>query len=162
MNIINIMRENNMLGWSTLRYGFIKYWITSKDVINFAVKQLTNSEGNDYNLSLLASSENDSTDSILKMIDQYIESKKILIDENLDYKKWLLATLLNIQNLDMSEQEKINELQRVYADFNYPVEMKKCSIYYYEDHKKKGQKKIHIDPLEEMKKVINILSNEIF
>jgi len=50
-------------------------------------------------------------------------------DSAADLDKWRLAFLLCIEASDDSDEDKVNKLQEVYADFDYPEDMASCSVY---------------------------------
>lgn len=74
----------------------------------------------------------------------YLSAPGILEDEELDKlvhiaikdekedamkKIWLLCHLLEIEQSEMKEDDKLATLQDVYVKFNYPENMSACSIY---------------------------------
>lgn len=62
--------------------------------------------------------------------------------------KWRLARLLEIDLCDLPEEGKLVALQDVYAEFDYPEDMRGCSIYAATDER----------PLDVMRSVISKLS----
>jgi|GEM_PF-1121662 len=160
MRLIDIIRKYSLLDWKTILVGFKRNWITKDEVIEFAVNQLSTTNEDDYNVSLLAGSDNESNENILNLIHKYIESKNIQLNEGNEIKKWLLAHLILINEGDISDQDKLNKLQEIYSEFEYPEEMAKCSIYYTEPNKEFKKGEYLSDPLDEMKNLINILMSE--
>jgi hypothetical protein len=161
MNLIDIMKTNKLLDWNTLRMGFEKHWISKEDIIDFSINELTSNDETNIILSSLASCENETNENILEMIDKHIASRQIVLHENDEIKKWLLGHLMFLDQLDLPDQEKIDQLQEVYSEFDYPEDMAKCSIYYVEPGKEIKVGEYLSDPLQEMKKVIKSLLFEI-
>ena len=49
--------------------------------------------------------------------------------EDTNLNKLKLAALLSLKESTISNKEKCDRLQELYADFNYPDDMSECSIY---------------------------------
>ncbi len=161
MELIDIMKSHNLLDWKTIYIGLKKNCITKSEAINYAVNQLDSINDDDYNITLLAGADNESSETVLNLIYKYINSKNIQLNEHYEEKRLLLSYLLLINEAAISEQEKIDKLQEVYVKFNYPDEMAKCSIYYTEPERTFKSGDISTDPINEMKNVINKLINEL-
>ena len=144
MSPINALRNLGLLCWSTIFLGLRKGWISREDVINFAVALLVNGS-DDEDVAIIASGESLDDDEFSNLISNHFKQS----DNAADSDKWLLAHLLSISELDDDEQTKLDRLQEVYADFDYPEEMASCSIY--------SQDKV--DPLLAMMQVIDELKS---
>lgn len=117
-----------MLCWSTLLVGLNKGWATRKDAIDYAVSLLANGS-DDEDVAIIAGGETLSDDELINLI-----SKKINSTSSFSiFDKWRLAQLLCIAESSDDEQGKIDKLQEVYADFDYPEDMASCSIYSQDD-----------------------------
>ena len=143
---IKIMIDLGLLCWSTILLGLKKGWVNREDVIDYAVSLLV--KGNDdEDVAVMAGGESLSDDELFNLISNQIKS----IDDLTDLDKWRLAHLLCIAESDDDEQLKIDKLQEVYANFDYPEDMTSCSIY--------SQDKI--DPLVAMMRVIGELRGRL-
>jgi hypothetical protein len=124
MSSINILKSLGLLCWSTIYVGLNKGWLKSKDVIDYAVSLLMAGNDNEA-VVLIAGGESLNEKEILNLVSSQLEN----IDEATALDKWRLADLLCISESEDNDQEKLDKLQNVYAKFEYPEDMKSCSIY---------------------------------
>lgn len=146
MSPIKILINLGLLCWSTILLGLRKGWVDRKDVIDYAVNLLVNGN-DDEEVALIAGGEFLGDDELLDLISNQVEQ----VDNAADLDKWRLAHLLNIAESDEDEQSKLDRLQEVYANFDYPEDMASCSIYSQDN----------IDPLVAMMQVIEELRNRL-
>lgn len=139
MSPIKILINLGLLRWSTILLGLKKGWVTRKDAINYAVDLLVNGN-DDEDVAIIAGGESLEDDDLLNLISNQVEQT----DNTTDLDKWRLAHLLCIAESDEDEQSKLDRLQEVYANFEYPEDMASCSIYSQDE----------IDPLVAMMQVI--------
>ncbi|MDH0650158.1 DUF2247 family protein [Pseudomonas sp. GD03858] len=110
--------------WSTIFLGFRKRWIGREDVFEFAMNQLLNGCESER-VAIIAGGEYLSDEELLEIISKQMEMTNCVAEMD----KWRLAFLLCIDASNGSDEDKINRLQEVYADFDYPEDMASCSIY---------------------------------
>lgn len=146
MSPINVLINLGLLGWSTILLGLKKGWIRRKDVIDYAVDLLVNGN-NDEDVAIIACGESLGDDELLNLISNHAERG----DNPDDFDKWRLAHLISIVESDEGEQTKLDRLQEVYANFDYPEDMASCSIYSQDE----------IDPLVAMEKVVEELKRRL-
>lgn len=145
MSPINVLIDLRLLCWSTILLGLKKGWVSRKDVTDYAVYLLVN--GNeDEDVAVIAGGEPLADDELFNLILNQAE----YIDEAIALDKWRLAHLIDIAGSDDDDQAKIDRLQEVYANFEYPEDMASCSIY--------SQDKI--DPLVAMAQVVEDLRSK--
>jgi len=145
MSPIKKLLNLELLCWSTILLGMKKGWASRKDAIDFAVSLLVN--GNeDERVAIIAGGESLEDDELLKLILNQIEQT----DRAADLDKWRLAHLVDIAESGSDEQTKLDRLQEVYANFDYPEDMASCSIY--SQH--------NIDPLVAMVQVADHLKSK--
>ena len=108
-------------------------------MIDYAVSLLM-TESDDEDIAVIAAGESLSDDELFDLVSAQSKNE----DAGADLDKWRLAYLLCIAESDSSEQEKIDKLQDVYSQFDYPEDMASCSIYAQDD----------IDPLMAMMQVV--------
>lgn len=145
MSPIKILISLGLLRWSTILLGMGKGWLTRKDIIDYAVDLLVNGNDDD-GVAIIAAGENLADSELLNLISNQVEHSDT--DNELD--KWRLAHLISIAESKEDEQTKLDRLQEVYANFDYPEDMSSCSIYSQDD----------IDPLEIMVRVVEELRNK--
>ncbi|EJM32571.1 DUF2247 family protein [Pseudomonas sp. GM25] len=149
MDVKQVMKELGFLSWLAIFIGFQRGWMNSQEVIAFASDQYFSGKG----------SENDTLEELVSA--RYVKENEIkvallmLADSDLDeetvLERWRLACLLSLSHAELSDEEKIARLQEVYADFDYPEDMRFCSIY------SLGTK----DPLIVMSEVVQKLEKEL-
>ena len=81
-----------------------------------------------------------------------IFSKMNGVSDSCDLDKWRLAFLLCIESSEASDEIKLSQLQEIYAEFNYPLDMMSCSIYSQDN----------IAPLVAMHQVVEGLRKRLF
>ncbi len=146
MSPIKIMINLGLLCWPTILFGFRKGWVSRKDVIDYAVDLLINGSDNE-DIAIIAGGESLGNDELLDMISNQVEQAK----NSAALDKWRLAYLLNIAESDENQQTKLDRLQEVYANFDYPEDMASCSIYSQDE----------IDPLVAMMQVVEKLRSRL-
>lgn len=139
---IKILLRLGLLCWTTLFWGWKRGWVTRKDIIEYAVNLMMESkvEG-DENVVLIASGESFGDSELESLVYERVKNG----DQGVSIDKWRLAHLISLAESDTSEQEKIDALQELYAEFEYPEDMASCSIYAQDE----------ADPLTVMMEVIN-------
>jgi hypothetical protein len=133
-----------LMCWSTIVFGFRRGWVKRSEIFDYAVTRLVNdSHADSEDVAIIAGGEYLSDDELLGLMSKQVER----VDSASDLEKWLLAFLLWIEASGNSDQDKINRLQEVYADFNYPENMASCSVYSQDS----------ISPLFAMGQVVEVL-----
>jgi hypothetical protein len=135
---LNTLRNLGLLSWGSLIVGKENGWISKREIIECCDYILdAGLDQNSIDVIILAdSSDNDFMAAVYKKAGQF--------ERPIELDKWRLAFLLCIFNSPEGSVDKINKLQLVYSDFDYPEEMEGCSIY----------SEIIVDPLVSMKGVI--------
>ncbi|WP_085741059.1 MULTISPECIES: DUF2247 family protein [unclassified Pseudomonas] len=149
MDVKQVMKDLGFLSWLAIFIGFQRGWVNSPEVIAFANDQYFSGKG----------SENDALEELVSA--RYVGEDEIKVallklagsdlDEETVLKRWRLAYLLSLSNAELSDEAKIARLQELYAEFDYPEDMRFCSIY------SLGTK----DPLIVMSEVVQQLEKEL-
>lgn len=126
MKPIEVLKQLNLINWAVLFTGFQRGWIIKSDISNYSVSLLSDSlDDGDENIAVLASADSfddsEVKELLLKISDQYSEPEII--------ERWKLAMLITLNESGLSEEEKIDRLQELYAEYDYPEDMSSCSIY---------------------------------
>jgi hypothetical protein len=146
MSPIKVLIDLGLLCWSTIQLGLGKGWVSRQDGIDYAVDLLV--KGNDdESVAIIAGGELLGDDELLDLISNQVEQS----DKTGGLDKWRLAHLTSIAESNEDEQCKLDRLQEVYANFDYPEDMAACSIYSQDE----------IDPLVAMMQVVEELRNKL-
>ncbi len=144
MTAVNELRGLGLISWSTLLVGQQKGWASKSDIADYAASLLACGNLENIDAAVLASAntldDSEVIDLLQRMIRSHTPEKEVL-------DKWRLAILISLNNSDLPEDEKIERLQELYAEFDYPEDMKSCSIYFQDT----------VDPLSAMRNVISHL-----
>jgi|SRR6516162_2679389 len=130
-----VLGEQRLLTWASLVVGFKYRWVTRKELTEFAVNWLVAHPSEDEgSIILLAGSENESDESVFEWLNQAARSKEgFVIDDQSQYElemgKWRYAHLVALEQSEIDNNEKLDVLQKLYADFGYPNDMASCSKY---------------------------------
>jgi len=152
----NILKRESLLSWSLIRWALKGKKIPFDGAIDFAIMKIEDSF--DENIAIIAGLSESESDLMQSLVERLAEKEFVHLFEE----TWMLAALLEIFEASISEQEKIDQLQEVYSEFNYSERLEKCSIYY----TRPEQGKVRVgdvfdDPLTEMERVIQQLRVEI-
>ncbi len=149
MEPIEILHKKNILDWMTLLLGLQKGWVNNFDISNYAIEILSGDiDGLDENIAMLAEARKMHKIDIQELILEISSLNIANVNPNI---KWRYALLLSLDQSNISEKAKINKLQELYADFEYPEDMESCSIYSQDN----------LDPLSSMRLLINDLERKI-
>lgn len=146
MSPIKILKNLGLFSWSTVALGLKKGWVSRKDAIDYAVDLLA-SGNEEEEVVIIAGGETLEDDELFNLIRKLVKPT----DSASALDKWRLAHLVAVAETDEDEQIKLDKLQEVYANFDYPEDMSSCSIYSQDE----------IDPLVAMIQVIEELKSEI-
>ena len=147
MKPVDMLKKLGLCSWSTLIIGWSRGWATRKDIIDYAVGLLSENEDScNDDVVLLAGGETFDDEDFRKLVKNLTTDESS--DDEVEMDKWRLAHLLCLAESNLDEQTKIDRLQDIYAEFNYPQDMTSCSIY------SEGSD----DPIETMMNIINQLS----
>lgn len=146
MTPIKKLIDMGLISWPTILLGLKNGWACRQDVIDYAVSLLMTGS-DDENVAVIAAGEFISDDELIDLVSA--QSKDEETGAELD--KWRLAYLICIAESDTSEQKKIDDLQQVYSQFDYPEDMASCSIYAQDN----------VDPLMAMMKVVKELRKKL-
>lgn len=123
MTPIKILGSLKLLSWGTILVGLRKHWITRQNVIDYAlelVEESNDEEAIDIIINQIFLSD--------KEFIHHVSNKIKSMNECMELDKWRLAHLLYAIELK-DDQAKLDKLQEIYANFNYPDDMSACSIY---------------------------------
>lgn len=126
MKPMEALKELNLVCWSTLFVGQQMGWVTKLDIEDYAMSLLSaDLDNGDKNIAVLAgadSLDDSEVTDLLLQVGGEMESPEAI-------EKWRLAALTALSESVLSEEEKLDKLQELYAEFDYPEDMTSCSIY---------------------------------
>lgn len=124
---MDVVNELGLASWSVLATGLRRGWASREDVIAFAVTWLTdNPEDTRRAPALLAGGEEYDDDQMLELLGQCTAGAEA---NNHDLETWRLAHLLLLARSSMPRYDKLDRLDELYAEFEYPPDMRLCSQY---------------------------------
>lgn len=124
MSPFGVLISLGLACWSTIFLGFSKRWLRREDIFEFAMTQLLNGCESER-VAIIAGSEYLSDEELLEIVSRQVEMTSCVAEID----KWRLAFLICIEASNDGDENKINNLQEVYANFNYSEDMASCSIY---------------------------------
>ena len=146
MKPIEVLIKLDLICWNTLLFGWKNSWVNRESIASYAAGLLSEGvDNNDENIALMAANSSLDDDEILSLLEKLCDNAD---DDVID--KWRLSNLICIAEVSMSDQEKIDAVQEVYAKFDYPEDMASCSIYTQDNQ----------DPLMVMVQVIESLKSK--
>ena len=122
--LIQTLEKLDLVSWPVLSAGLRNGWIGRSDVVEFSDIWLQQNDdpdailisGNSFEL------EDEFRLTLEKLSDRFQEKH-----DAMDILR--LGHLVMIDQGQLSEQQKIDQLQEIYAMFNYPEDMVECCIY---------------------------------
>lgn len=148
--LYSVLSNEGMIDWNVIMFGFEKKYFQRNEVSHFTEKIL---EGDDISndLKLLLGAEFLKDEEIVELLQRVIVDKRIKLDGQSALDKIRYARLLILSEKPFPDELKIEKLQEIYSEFEYPIDMEDCSIY------SRNRK----DPLKEMLIVIHNLKKKI-
>lgn len=133
MNALDVVKREGLLSWHTLIYGLSHKWCEKQHLVAYADDHLLNAV-DDVDLDLLQiSSGLEMKDGDLIQIGlHFLEAHgQPMSDEKKEESKeiWRFAKLRSLLEASISSEEKLTQLQELYAEFGFPDDMSSCSIY---------------------------------
>jgi len=149
--IINELKKKNLLSWEVVYYGLKKSFCTMDDVSSFTYSELDSNIPNDadFAIELLTDLPNLTENELVSRLEGYVS--KIDYFEERVKNVWKFAFLKELSDREISEEDKIKELQEVYARLDYPEDMSSCNIYSVSE----------VDPLVAMDEIINAFERNL-
>lgn len=131
---IDVLRQLSQLDWRALLVGWWRGWATRADIIDFAVAWLLeHPDERDSRVVQLASGEDLEDAELEAALAGYVAavSGSLPSDrDSIDVDKWRLAHLRLLVNSALDPEAKLDRLEELYAEFDYPKDMAACSRYY--------------------------------
>jgi len=158
-----ILAEKGLLSWDTLVLGYQNGFATRNDVIEYAMAELELMDEPPMELALLAGGEGLDENEFIRLMQKLAGNRREMKDTLLD--KWRLALLTALQRDERPIEDKIDALQEIYAAFDYPDDMEKCSVYYMTPEERSAAWRVGDqltnDPYKEMLRVIESLETKL-
>ena len=155
------LKTEGLVNWSSLLHGWTNHWIDCRDIADYAQKQLAEKSDSPDWLVDLANAEHQSKTSLESLL-----SKAILAEPppTSGVDAWKLAALLVIRDEPVKDQDKIDMLEELFAEFGYPDDLRRISKYgpstYSVEKGLASSDDALIDPLAEMSRIIGSLSSK--
>ena len=151
----DLLKRESLLSWTVLKWGWEHHILGYREIQDYAISQLEYCSNDD--VEILAGLSKSDQDTIIQILGKLAEKEPTVQDAS---DNWLLASLLLIQESNLDTQGKLDRLQEIYSEFNYPDCLSKCSIYYADDRNAKLGDFLS-DPLMEMQKAIAFLFHKL-
>jgi hypothetical protein len=127
------MKKANFWGWHTLLIGMQRGWCDKEDVIEYAQEILGHASGApDDDLVTIAWGREIPNDELVSTVSHFLAAHGEAMSPEREREatdKWRFAHLSCLLQKECSDEEKVNELQELYAEFGFPDDMAACSIY---------------------------------
>lgn len=155
MSVFEVMKQLKLLNWYTLLVGLERGWCKKENLIDHCeeiINQQFDADIDDGLITVIAE-KNRSTEDLVTIVLQLLKNKKkpLTLEKKIEaVEKWRLAHLYWLIHQNWPEQKKLDALQELYAQFEFPDDMAACSIY----------SKDKIDPLVAAIRVMEKLSHK--
>lgn len=107
------------LSWNDIKFGYDNQYIGWYDVVNFAKTNLNNFPENDFVEELACLTKDDAF-----KVGDILEKLSVNPNyENYDKGKWLFIILKKLYESKDSFDDPLEEIEKIYADFDYPEEI---------------------------------------
>lgn len=131
---VGLMQTLGLLDWPSLWVGLERGWVWADDLIAFSTQWLLEhpDEDNEH-ITLLAGGESLDEAELRDMLGNHLrevsgETPDPRAAPEVD--KWRLAALCLLDQSDLPPDEKLDALEELRAEFDYPEDMRACSRYY--------------------------------
>ena len=156
MSVFETMKQLRLLDWYTLLIGLERGWCKKEHLIDYCeeiINQQIDCDGIDEGLITVIATKNPSNEDVVATVLQLLKKQKKppILEKKIEaIEKWRLAHLYWLLQQNLPEQTKLNVLQELYAQFEFPDDMAACSIY----------SRAEIDPLVAATNVMEKLSHQ--
>lgn len=160
--IIRTMSELSLLDWATLLTGWDRRWLSREDVSKYAVDWLVSRpDETDDRVALLAGAESLDEEEIRDLLHRLVGDDAPSGAEAASVDKWRLAHLVELAERETDDESRLDALEMLYADFNYPEDMAACSRYYVEPNARESSEvgAQLTSPLDGMRHLIDTLKS---
>jgi hypothetical protein len=182
---VSFMKKLGLLSWRTLLVGWLRGWANRRDVIDFAVSQLSNGvDDSTLEIAQLAGADAASDADITSRLLRVVGLQDGFLDQNVveqlkewqpysevdpsarrDLDKWRLAALVSLAGGNSDRQELLDRLEEVWTEFGYPHDMEQVSRYYFTSDERAAGSQVTQDiadrPFTTMLETIDNLSHEL-
>lgn len=129
MSRASILSDSHLLDWSTALVGFQRGSMTAAEVAELAVAKIGAEAGPiGRDLAEVASAEALMVADVVDHLTTLSESSAA-VDDELAVRRWLLASLIELEQSRLDEEAVLARLQRIYAEFGYPEELRYVTPY---------------------------------
>lgn len=131
---VDLLRDLGLLNWPTLLVGWKRRQVSRADLIDFAVAWLLkHPDEEDSRIVEMASGEQLDDAELTVLLSDYVETVSRACEEgeysaHLD--RWRLAEVWILASGELDVETKLDRLEQLYADYDYPEDMARCSRYY--------------------------------
>lgn len=158
--MIDIIRSNGWLTADVLREGLARGWASKRDVVDFALDRLGAGHDGPEVMSLLDAEQLDLA--TLQALLQRSQNTDTPASVKSPLSPWMYATLVQITEGRGGEDEKLDQLEDLYASFGYPEQLRECSRYYVPTHDQQLSVGEHTEsPLLAMARLLETLKKEL-
>ncbi len=129
MSVSSILMSEGLLDWPTALVGVRRGWMTPTDVSDLAVARIVEASGEiDSDVAELTSATGlplvDLEDHLVSLVERCP-----VVEEETAVRRWLLATLIDVDGAELDEETTLARLQNIYAEFGFPEELRYVSPY---------------------------------
>lgn len=129
MSLPSILSAEHLLDWPTALVGVRRGWMTPADVSDLAVARIVDEEAAiDSDLAELTSAGAlplaDVEDHLVSLAERFP-----VVEEETAVRRWLLASLIDLDRANLDEDVVLARLQEIYAEFGFPDELRYVSPY---------------------------------
>ncbi|MGB3182235.1 MAG: DUF2247 family protein [Cyclobacteriaceae bacterium] len=133
------------LDYEHILFGIQQHWITNEEVVKFAERRVTHGVVSDVDYEI-ASLLKDDVGMVSSIITENYENLDLSKDELKTF--WLRAIVLYIYEHFGKYEDPFELLANLYADFNYPEEIKNLVYYNVPSDESQGGKEYLMNQLE--------------
>lgn len=155
MSYLKTIERLNLKSLDLLYFGFLRGWLEKDAIVDLAMSQIDEQTAKTKLGQIALNNAYDEIE-FKTLVCEYLADIGKIFDakmENIIREKWLLIFLEHLKaSTNLDEKYRLNELQKIYAEFEYPEEMRSCSIYSDDN----------IDPIEAMEELIRNLKIKHF
>ena len=131
---VDLLRDLGLLNWPTLFVGWKRRLVSRADLVDFAVAWLLEHPNeDDARIVEMASGGHLDDAELTVLLGEYVEMTTSAYGEG-EYSsyldRWRLAEVWILAMSELDEETKLDRLEQLYADYDYPEDMARCSRYY--------------------------------
>lgn len=157
------LQQLGLLDWPTCLAGLKGGWMAASDVEALAMSEVLTTDSIDSEVAELTSAKSFDLDRVERLVEGLAAQRSGTRMDDV-VRRWMLAFLLEIFSKSVSDEQRQQELEDLYAEFGFPEELRTLSKYNFSSEERAEIPVVGhqvLSPLAELVTVIEDLKSQL-